>query len=73
MSLIMIDVYNFYVVAYRRFTYNSKVLGLFFSEGEAVSYRDAFHSTAKVFKITKSDIVIDDYGIKLKTGLVPVK
>lgn len=69
----MVDLYNFYVVAYRRFTFNAKVLGLFFTEGEAVAYRDALHSTAKVFKVSKSDIVIDDYGIKLKTGLFPIK
>lgn len=70
----MSDIFNFFVVADRRFTRDSSVYGIFFTEGQAVLFRDAFHSTSKIFKCNKSNLKVDDFGIKVYTGnLVPIK
>lgn len=43
--------------------------GVFFSLGEAVHFRDCFHSTSRIFECTESDLVVDSYCVKLKKGL----
>lgn len=69
-----IDIFNFFVVADRRYTRNSVVYGIFFTEGQATLFRDAFHSTSKIFKCNKSNLKIDDFGISVYTGnLCPIK
>ncbi len=64
---------DFFVVADRRYMRDSIVYGLFFNLGEAQNYRNALHSTAKIFKCNKSHIKVDDVGIKIYTGnLFPI-
>lgn len=70
----MSDLFDFFVVADKRYTRDSFVYGIFFTEGQAVLFRDAFHSTSKIFKCDKSFLKIDCYGVKVYTGnLVSVK
>ena len=44
------------------------VYGIFFNLKEAENFRNALHSTAKIYKCCKSDIKVDDVGIKIYTG-----
>ena len=70
----MVDIFNFFVVADRRYTRDSVVFGIFFTEVQATVFRDAFHSTSKIYKCNKSNLRVDDLGIKVYTGsLVPIK
>ena len=69
----MIDVFNFFVVADRRYMRDSVVYGVFFNLGEAENFRNALHSTSKIFKCNKDNIKVNDDGIKIYTGnLFPV-
>ena len=64
----MIDLYNFFAVADRRYVRDTTVYGIFFNLKEAENFRNALHSTAKIYKCCKSDIKVDDVGIKIYTG-----
>ena len=69
----MIDIYNFFVVADRRYMRDSIVYGIFFNLGEAQNFRNALHSTSKIFKCSQRHIKVDDVGIKIYTGdLFPI-
>ncbi len=70
----MVDLFNFFVVADRRFTRDSVVYGIFFTDGEADSFRCKCHPTAKIFKCNYSNLKCDEYGIKVNTNdLFPLK
>ncbi len=70
----MIDLFNFFAVADRRFTRDSVVYGIFFTDNEAYMFRERVHPTAKIFKCNYSNLKVDEYGIKVSTNdLLPLK
>ena len=70
----MIDLFNFFAVADRRFTRDSLVYGIFFTEKEADLFRLKVHPTAKIFMCNYSNLKFDEYGIKVCTNdLLPLK
>lgn len=70
----MIDLFNFFVVADRRYTRDSIAYGLFYTEKEAELFRTRVHPTAKIFKCNYSNLKVDEYGIKVNTNnLLPLK
>ena len=69
----MVDTFNFFVVADRRYLRDSVIYGLFFNLGEAENFRNALHSTAKIFKCNSSHIKCSECGIRVYTGdLFPI-
>lgn len=68
----MFDNYGIYVVAYRKFTRSNVVCGIFPNEKEAVNYRNAFHSTAKIYLVPKNGVYFGDYGIEMRESFVPL-
>ena len=68
----MIDTYNIFVVAYHRFTRSNIVCGIFPNEKYAREFRDAFHSTAKIYLVNRNDIYLGDYGIDMRENIKPI-
>ena len=68
----MIDTYYIYVVAYHRFTRSNIVCGIFPNEKEARQFRDAFHSTAKIYPTNRYGIYLGDYGIDMLENIKPI-
>ena len=68
----MIDTYNIFVVAYQRFTRSNIVCGIFPNEKDARQFRDAFHSSAKIYATYKDNIYLGDYGIVMRKNIKPI-
>lgn len=68
----MVDTYNIYVVAYHRFTRSNIVCGIFPNEKEARWFRDAFHSTAKIYATNRDGIYLGDFGIDMRENIKPI-
>ena len=68
----MINTYNIFVVAYQRFTRSNIVCGIFPNEKEARQFRDAFHSSAKIYATEKYNIYLGDYGIDMRENIKPI-
>ena len=68
----MINTYNIFVVAYQRFTRSNIVCGIFPNEKEARQFRDAFHSSAKIYATYKDNIYLGDYGIDMRENIKPI-
>lgn len=63
--MMMIEKYNFYIVAEKSLVYNSiKIMGVFPNERLAYQFRSVFAPKLKVYLVGKSQLKIGDNGFE---------